>query len=66
MQAEIADTEGGIPSLLLMKDPDTNEPNYRAIIIVYVMPLLTCFSLCFLKCWKKDKKPGENAESQSE
>ena len=53
MQAELEDTEGGLLSLALMRDPDTGEPNYKAILIIYVMPLLTCVSLCFIKFCKK-------------
>lgn len=57
MQAELEDTEGGLISLILMKDSETGETNYKAILIIYVMPLLTCFTLCFIKCCRKQHKP---------
>jgi hypothetical protein len=60
MQAELADTEGGVTSILLMKDPDTGEINYKAIIMLYVMPMLMCVSICFIKCIKRDKKEEES------
>ena len=50
MQMEIAETEGGVISILLMKDPDTGEINYRAITVLYLMPMLMCMSICFIKC----------------
>jgi hypothetical protein len=54
MKAEVADTEGGVISILLMKDPDTGEINYKAIIMLYVMPMLMCVSIFFIKCIKRD------------
>ena len=60
MQAELAETEGGVTSILLMKDPDTGEINYKAIIMLYVMPMLMCVSICFIKCIKRDKKEEES------
>ena len=56
MLSEIEDTEGGLVSIFLMRDEETGEPNYKAILIVYVMPLLTCSSLCFIKCFGKPKR----------
>ena len=54
MKAEVADTEGGVISILLMKDSDTGEINYKAIIMLYVMPMLMCVSIFFIKCIKRD------------
>ena len=52
MKTEMEDS-GGIINLMLMRSDEDGEPNWRGIIILYVMPLLTCFSLCFIKCCKK-------------
>jgi hypothetical protein len=66
MQAELEDTEGGVISILLMKDPDTGEINFKAIIMLYVMPLLMCLSICFIKRIKRDKKEEESPAEEQE
>ena len=66
MKAEVADTDGGVISILLMKDPDTGEINYKAIIMLYVMPMLMCVSIFFIKCIKRDLKEEESPAAVEE
>jgi hypothetical protein len=51
MATELEDS-GGLFNILIMRGDD-GEPNWRGIIILYVMPLFTCVSLCFIKLCKK-------------
>ena len=51
MATELEDS-GGLFNILIMRGDD-GEPNWRGIIILYVMPLFTFISLCFIKLCKK-------------
>ena len=62
MQIELEDS-GGLWNLILLKDTnsskeeiDNQPPNYKAMLILYVIPLLTCISLFFIKCCKKGSR----------
>jgi hypothetical protein len=55
MSSELEDS-GGLFNVLLMRSEEDGEPNWKGIIILYVMPLMTCMSLCFIKICNKHKK----------
>jgi hypothetical protein len=66
MQAEIEDTEGGLVSLLLMKDAETGKINYQMIVIVYGIPTMTIMGLIYIVCCKKKQSNNEVEPPKSE
>ncbi len=64
MQAELEDTEGGLLSLILMRDSETGEINWQAITIIYAMPSLIIISIIFVLCCKTKKNEESISEDQ--
>jgi len=59
MQAEIEDTEGGLVSLLLMREAETGKINYQMLVIVYGIPTMTIMGLIYIVCCKKKQSNNE-------